>query len=52
MYLAGNNTPDFRTISRFRKEKGEYLEDIFTQVVNKASSLGFVNFGICSLDGK
>jgi len=44
MYLAGNNTPDFRTISRFRKEKGEYLEDIFTKVVSKASSLGFVSF--------
>jgi len=51
MYLAGNNTPDFRTISRFRKEKGEYLEDIFTKVVSKASSLGFVSFGTCSLDG-
>jgi hypothetical protein len=51
MYLAGNNTPDFRTISRFRKEKGKYLEDIFTKVVSKASSLGFVSFGTCSLDG-
>lgn len=51
MYLAGNNTPDFRTIARFRKEKGEYLESIFIQVVNKADSLGFVSFGTCSLDG-
>jgi transposase len=51
MYLAGNNTPDFRTIARFRKEKGEYLEDIFIKVVNKANSLGFVSFGTCSLDG-
>ncbi|MBI3626921.1 transposase [Candidatus Uhrbacteria bacterium] len=51
MYLAGNNTPDFRTLARFRKEKGIYLENIFAIVVKKASNLGFVTFGTCSLDG-
>jgi hypothetical protein len=51
MYLAGNNIPDFRTIARFRKEKGEYLENIFIKVVSKADALGFVSFGTCSLDG-
>lgn len=51
MYLAGNTKPDFRTIARFRKEKGGYLETIMTQVVFKARELGFVSFGICSLDG-
>lgn len=51
MYLAGNTTPDFRTLSRFRKEKGLYLEDIFANIVRKAHELGLVSFGICSLDG-
>jgi len=51
MYLSGNNTPDFRTLSRFRKEKVEYFEEIFVQVVGKAQELGFVSFGTCSLDG-
>jgi len=51
MYLAGNTTPDFRTLSRFRKEKGMYLEDIFTEIVRKAHYLGLVSFGVCSLDG-
>jgi len=51
MYLAGNTTPDFRTLSRFRKEKGVYLENIFTAVVQKAQKLGLVSFGTCCLDG-
>lgn len=51
MYLAGNTKPDFRTLARFRKEKGEYLETIMAQVVQKAQVLGFVSFGTCSLDG-
>jgi len=51
MYLAGNNIPDFRTISRFRKEKAEFIEQIFSQIVIKAKSVGFVSFGNCSLDG-
>lgn len=51
MYLAGNAKPDFRTIARFRKEKGKYLETIMSQVVLKARELGLVFFGTCSLDG-
>ncbi len=51
MYLAGNATPDFRTLSRFRKEKGVYLENIFTAVVQKAQEVGLVSFGRCCLDG-
>ncbi len=51
MFLAGTNKPDFRTISRFRQQKGAFIEDIFSQIVNKAGELGFVNFGTCSLDG-
>jgi len=51
MYLAGSTTPDFRTLSRFRKEKGKYLESIFNAVVRKAQDLGLINFGTCCLDG-
>lgn len=51
MYLAGNATPDFRTLARFRKEKGVYLGDIFVQIVRKAHDLGLISFGVCSLDG-
>jgi len=51
MYLAGNDTPNFRTLARFRKEKGSCLEDTIKQVVDKIRDLGFVSFGIVSLDG-
>ena len=51
MYLAGNLTPDFRTIARFRKEKGAHLETIFASVIQKARDIGLVSFGTCSLDG-
>lgn len=51
MYLAGNLTPDFRTLARFRKDKGNMLESVFVQVISKAKALGLVSFGTCSLDG-
>jgi len=51
MYLAGNNTPDFRTLARFRKDKGDCLEAAFKEVVTKALELGLVSFGTVSLDG-
>jgi len=51
MYIAGNNKPDFRTINRFRKEKWEILEDIFTQIVLKAKELWMISFWTVSLDG-
>ena len=51
MYLAGNTQPDFRTLARFRKDKGVYLENIFVAVVQKAKELGLISFGTCCLDG-
>jgi transposase len=51
MFLSGNSTPDFRTLARFRKDKGVFLEPIFVQVVHKAKELGLVSFGTTSLDG-
>ncbi|MEK7084139.1 MAG: IS1182 family transposase [Patescibacteria group bacterium] len=51
MHLAGNTKPDFRTLARFRKEKGGYLEATLTEVIHKARELGLISFGACSLDG-
>jgi len=51
MYVAGNNLPDFRTLARFRKEKGAFLSSLFAHVVGKAQELGLVSFDVCSLDG-
>ncbi len=51
MYLSGNQTPDFRTLCRFRREKGGALEGVFKQVIDRARDLGFVTFGDVSLDG-
>jgi len=51
MYISWNNKPDFRTINRFRKEKWNILEDIFTQIVFKAKNLWLIHFWTVSLDG-
>lgn len=51
MYLSGNSKVDFRTINRFRKEKWNFLEEIFTQIVLKAKQLWLISFWILSLDG-
>ncbi|OGL75176.1 hypothetical protein A3E96_02375 [Candidatus Uhrbacteria bacterium RIFCSPHIGHO2_12_FULL_46_13] len=51
MYLAGNDTPDFRTLARFRKEKGAQFVSLFAHVVTKAQDIGLVSFGTCSIDG-
>jgi transposase len=51
MYLAAGSTPDFRTLARFRKEKGDDLALAMKEVVRKAHDLGLVAFGIVSLDG-
>jgi transposase len=42
MYLSGRQTPDFRTICRFRSEYGDKLEEIFNQVVEICVKLGMV----------
>ena len=51
MYLSGNNTPEFRTIARFRSDKAEFLPNIFSQIVKKAHELELIAFENCSLDG-
>ena len=49
--LAANNTPDFRTISDFRKEHLDALAGLFLQVLELCQRVGLVKLGHVSLDG-
>ena len=49
--LAANNTPDFRTISDFRKEHLVALGDLFLKVLELCCQAGLVKLGHVSLDG-
>ena len=49
--LAANNTPDFRTISDFRKDHLEALADLFLQVLELCRKAGLVKLGHVALDG-
>ena len=49
--LAANNTPDFRTISDFRKEHLKALAGLFLQVLKLCQKAGLVKLGHIALDG-
>jgi transposase len=49
--LAANNTPDFRTISDFRKDHLKALAALFLQVLKLCQKAGLVKLGHISLDG-
>jgi len=49
--LAANNTPDFRTISDFRKNHLKALAALFVQVLKLYQKAGLVKLGHVSLDG-
>ena len=49
--LAANNTPDFRTISDFRKDHLKALSGLFLQVLKLCQKAGLVKLGHISLDG-
>jgi transposase len=51
MLLSGGLFPDFRTISDFRNNNFDILEDIFKQIVKLCHKLGMISFGNISLDG-
>jgi len=51
MYLAEKVQPDFRTISDFRKNHPELVDDCFKAVVLYARDLGMVQLGHVSIDG-
>lgn len=50
-FLAANNTPDFRTISDFRKRHLEALRGLFVQVLRLCQKAGMVKLGHVALDG-
>lgn len=49
--IAANQVPDHTTISRFRKDNGTALEDLFTQVLKLCKEAGLVKVGVVALDG-
>ena len=49
--LAANNTPDFRTISDFRKDHLRALAALFVQVLKLCQKAGLVKLGHIALDG-
>ena len=49
--LSANNTPDFRTISDFRKDHLSELSELFVQVLVLCQRAGLVKLGHVSLDG-
>ncbi len=52
VWLSKLQTPDFRTINRFRKQIiGDCIEEIFAQVIELLVELGYVNFEYYYLDG-
>ncbi|WP_292484925.1 IS1182 family transposase [Methanohalobium sp.] len=51
MYLAEKQTPDFRTISDFRKDNGDLIREIFKNTVTAAREVGSVGMENLSIDG-
>jgi len=49
--LSANNTPDFRTISDFRKDHLKALAGLFLQVLRLCQKAGLVKLGHVALDG-
>ena len=49
--LAANNTPDFRTISDFRKDNLAALSGLFVQVLALCRQSGLLKLGHVALDG-
>ncbi len=50
-FLAADQAPDFRSISRFRRRHLDALADLFTQSLHLARKLGMVKMGRVALDG-
>jgi transposase len=51
IYLSAWQTPDFRTISEFRKGNLEEFKALFKQVVDLCNRLGMISLGHVALDG-
>lgn len=51
MWLSGRQTPDFRTIADFRKNKLVDIKKVFLNVLSLCRELGMVRIGKVSIDG-
>jgi len=51
IYLSGWQTPDFRTISDFRKNNLEEFKVFFKQIMDICKELGMVKLGHVAIDG-
>jgi len=51
IYLAGRATPDFHTVSEFRRRFTEETKGLFVQVLQLCREAGLVRLGHVSLDG-
>ena len=51
MYIAGKRCPNFRVLSDFRKDRGDFFRSCFRQTVRMALELGMASLGHVSLDG-
>ena len=51
MYIAGNNCPNFRVLSDFRKANGAFFRECFKQTVKLAMEMKLASLGHVSLDG-
>jgi transposase len=49
--IVGDDRPDFRTISDFRKGHLDAFADVFTQVLRLAAEAGLVRLGNLAFDG-
>lgn len=49
-YLAGGETPDNWALSAFRRRHGRGINDVFTQVLEQARSLGMGRLGHVAID--
>jgi hypothetical protein len=51
MFIAQMNCPNFRVLSDFRKDQGDFFQDCFKQTVKLALELKLASLGHISLDG-
>jgi transposase len=51
MWLAGMERPDFRTLCLFRTGNKAAMEQVFTEVITIARTMGMGNLGLVALDG-
>ncbi len=50
-YLAGMQTPAFKTFIEFRRRHSEDMKDVFVQTVKLAREMGLAHLGAVALDG-